>query len=187
MNEMSGYVETGLSLSYRWQRVFRLIGLTLLIVLGFLACNQQFAWFPSLVLAIPHAILRKVAIVFLYGLLFGYVIVLLAAVLGMLVACVAVARSRGVILKHPRLARLFLLNVSLLLCLAMMEISAAVWSGWLHRSPGLPNARPGPVLPLKKLASNVSDRKLTEAGGPLRILVIGESSAGGNPITPGFR
>ena len=50
--------------------------------------------------------------------------------------------------------------------LAGLEVTAWGWMGWLHRDPPLPRFQPGP------------------ANGPLRILVIGESSAQGKPYEP---
>ena len=85
-----------------------------------------------------------------------------------------------------------------LLSLAALEAGAAAWRSWLQRSPELPTAVPsnGPGPPAKQPLSEEdgdpdlparfeNDKTGAPASvAPLRILVIGESSARGEPYHP---
>ena len=65
------------------------------------------------------------------------------------------------------------LNVSLAISLVVLELSAAAWVAWLHRSPVLPNTQPGSVDLLQSLPRKFPAREAGTAGEPLRILVLG--------------
>ncbi len=184
MKSTDAYREPPSSSPVQRRGVLRLVGLACLVALAFFARELVPAWLSLLWVSIPHAILRNIAIAFLYGLLIGYVVVLAIVILGILIGCVVVVRSRGAILRRPRLARLLLLNVSLVFSLAVLETTAAAWSGWLHRSPTLPKAQPRPVDLLQNLPKKFPTRETGTAGEPLRILVIGESSGRGDPYEP---
>ena len=137
---------------------------------------------------------RQAAVAFLDGLLIAYVSRLDRGDRGdHRLAC---RRSRGPL--SPVRARLLLLSVSVLLCLAGLEAGAAVWRAWLHRSPQLPAAvsgleanrvpmrsDPSHALPVAKSPARFppADRPMTRVR-PLRFLVIGESSGRGEPYHP---
>ena len=142
------------------------------------------AWRSSFPTVVSQAILRRIAIAFLYGLLIVYVAVLTMTILGMVIGAVLIARSRGAILRQPRFARLLLLNLSLVLSLAVLEASAAAWRVWLHRSPSPPNTQLQPVRSPQNQTGEFPPRAREIDGGPLRILVLGESSARGDPYHP---
>ena len=77
-------------------------------------------------------------------LLAGYLVALVATVLGFVLSAWVVARSR----QHaddrrdrsarPKAARWLLLCGSSLVAMVMAEAVAAAWLGWIHRLPALP-------------------------------------------------
>ncbi len=184
MKDMDGSPEPGFSSLFQRRRVLRLVGLACLAALAFFAWELVPAWLSLFWTSVPYAIRRTTAIAFLDVLLVSYVVVLAAVILGMLIGGVVVARSRGAFLRRPRLARLLLLNLSLLLSVALLEASAAVWRGWLHRSPILLKSQPRPVDPSQNLPTKFQSPEGGTACEPLRILVIGESSGRGEPYHP---
>jgi tetratricopeptide (TPR) repeat protein len=187
-------------------RVIRLMLLVALGVGGYAAFQLAPGWFRFLSGRETLVFRRQAGIFFVNALSIAYPLVLLASVLGILVlvSLRMRARSLGVRLEHPGSpksqlqARLFLLCFSSLLSLALFEAGAAAWRSWLNRSPdlsavasaqeaGASGDRPIPVgtgdpgLPTRFQGQTPAS---SDAARPLRILVIGESSAQGEPYHP---
>src|SRR5262245_19332645 len=102
-------------------------------------------------------------------------------------------RSRGSAASRRLQARLLSLGVSLLLSLMVLDAGAAGRHAWLHRTPRLPeirheNDRTAPTVlgrrPTGAASLQPSTPNARAAAGPLRILVIGESSGRGEPYHP---
>jgi hypothetical protein len=105
-----------------------------------------------------EAFLRGVQVIYGIFLLFGLV--------GVPLIGWGLLRSLRERSRRPLIERLFLLCVSCLLSLATLEIGSAAWRNWMHRLPVLPASFP-PSDPEE-----------------YRILVVGESSAMGEPYRP---
>lgn len=119
-------------------------------------------WIPALSRParreLTEAIIQTVLVV--YSVLFAL------ACIGTIVAGWLLARSiraRGV---EPKIAKLFLAGVSCLAGVLLLELGAAGWRAWMHRFPRLP-----------------TDFVATPAG-EYRIVVLGGSSAAGEPYWP---
>lgn len=164
--------------SLEWRRVARPIALAMLVFLAYAAWLLVPSWLALLWALIPRWFQRGIVVAFLNGLLAAYVLALVSAV-GLLVAGVILARRPGPLLRRPRLARLLLLASSVLLGVLGLEAATAAWMGWLHRAPAPPPraADPADNLPTRFEAAG-------SPGGPLRLLVIGESSGRGEPYHP---
>jgi hypothetical protein len=91
------------------------------------------------------------------------------------------------------------LGVSILLSLVVLDVGAAAWSARLHQAPRLPalgtgsasaskpvspGPPPAPGSPVPELPSRFATAAHRPEAGALRILVIGESSARGEPYHP---
>ena len=118
-----------------------------------------------------RSLLRSSATMLLSMLIAVYPIVLAAAVLGLSLSAWAIARSRSRGDRRrgwqrcPKTARCFLVCGTFLLGIAVAEIAAAAWLGWIHRLPTLPT----------KFAKQV------DPNHEFTIVVIGGSSALGVP------
>jgi hypothetical protein len=146
----------------RWRWVAWRVG-PLVILAGLVAGWLVFLpWIPLF----PRALGRRLTEWFLRGLLVGYAATLAMSLVGTLVLAVRVLRGRRWGLRRPVAARLWLLCASSLIGLAGVELAAALWLGWLHRLPVLP------------------ERLAHSAPGGASIVVIGESSARGYPYNP---
>jgi hypothetical protein len=77
-----------------------------------------------------------------------------------------------------------LLGVSLLICLVGLEAGAALRLRWLHRSPEPPSMRTEAAKAPLHLPTGFQPEVSGPASQALRILVIGESSARGDPYDP---
>ncbi len=147
-----------------------------------------------------HALRRQAAITFLNALHATYIVVLIAVLPTTAVLAVAAAWSRRRHLRerltHARpastiSARLLLCAVSVVASLLLLESGAAVWRAWLHRSPRLPEVQVQPDANRVDADGAVAEGRLphlptefpmqshqpASGAGPLKILVIGESSA----------
>jgi tetratricopeptide (TPR) repeat protein len=192
----------------RFTRV-RMIRLALLVALGvagYALYQLAPAWFESFSGRETALLRRNAAILFVDALLIAYPLTLFAAVSGAVVLVFLRLRARS--LSHRRRspglaktlwqARLLLLCCSTLLGLAVFEAGAAAWRARLNRSPDLPavaaaqesagesdrnvpDGTEGPGLPSRFQGQGAA---AAGASGPLRILVIGESSALGEPYHP---
>jgi tetratricopeptide (TPR) repeat protein len=187
-------------------RVVRLASLIALGVGGYAAYQLLPSWSQILSSREAAAVRRHAGVLFVDVLLIAYPLAILASILGTVVlVCLRVrARSHGgrrkaepARSKSQLQARLLLLCVSTMLSLAAFEAGAAAWRSKLHESPNLavvvPRGEPfdggdpadpdedDPDLP------GVPERRQPRSPGsapPLRILVIGESSARGEPYHP---
>src|SRR5262249_20958229 len=82
------------------------------------------------------------------------------------ILAVILLRSRADRQRRPLFARGLLIAVSCLLSLAMLELGSSVWHAWMHRFPKLPVSFP------------------SDEPGSFRIVVLGGSSALGEPYRP---
>jgi hypothetical protein len=177
------------------RRAVRRIGLLVFPILALAGYMVGAPWLALLWDLVPPASRRQLAIIYLDGLLVGYAAAVVAAaalvaVVGLLRLLPGRSSSRG-----RAQARLLAVGITVVLSVLALDGGAAAWSAWLHRTPSLPDlgsgsdARGGaaperrsegakPVLPDQFPTS----RAATAAA--LRILVIGESSARGDPYYP---
>lgn len=123
---------------------------------------------------------------FLEGLLVLHGVVLVAAPLGTAILLWPVIRARRSRRRRPIMARGLLLAVSCLIGLAFVEISAAAWRAWTHRIPTLPEAfQKLGAQELPNLPVDFQD-PASRARKELEIVVVGESSARGEPYGDPF-
>jgi hypothetical protein len=167
-----------------WRRWLALAGLAVAVTLIIAAVLVLPYWAQLLA---PSWLRRGCMIVFLEALLIAYGVAMAGSLFGPLCLVVGLRSTRDRA-RRLALARGLLLCVSTLIGLGLFEAGAACWLGWLHRSPMLPVVPDEPwthfdILPPDKLppAGSIA----TSPGPrPLRILVIGESSAEGQPFQP---
>jgi hypothetical protein len=119
-------------------------------------------WIPLL----PRAVVRRMTEFFLRGVLLAYSALLLAGLIGAPVTAWLLSRWSRRLRRSVESVRFFLLCFSCLVSLAMLEIGSAGWRRWMHRLPVLPASFPD-KLP-----------------GEYRIVVLGGSSAMGEPFRP---
>ena len=166
MIEADDPVNTGAKPRLRSPRRLWLAWLAAAIVLFFLVC-ASLPWFvEAFKSAFPRTLRRNMVVGVIDGLLVTYALLLISLVLGLVILVGVVVRHRRSRWRDPSLGRLLLLDLSLLIGLTGLEVAAAAWVGWLHRDPALPRKLPAPT------------------DGSRRILVIGESSAEGQPYHP---
>ena len=132
---------------------------------------------------LPWAVRQHIVVGSLEALLIAYVLVLLVLVVGILTVVVMLARSGSGLRRRPWLARLLLLDFSLFVGVLGIEAVSWGWTRWLHRAPALP-APSGSNEVTLRLPDPPSGGGTSKPGEPLRILVIGESSARGEPYHP---
>ncbi|MDG3005748.1 tetratricopeptide repeat protein [Paludisphaera mucosa] len=125
---------------------------------------------------------RAATAVFLNGVLAGYVLVWIALLAGVLALLGWIVAARPSIRGAARrwTPRLLLLGLSTTLGLAGLEATSALWAAWLHRSP----TASAPALAVPPRAISAADSASQADVSPVRILVIGESSARGEPYNP---
>jgi hypothetical protein len=166
------------------RRPARLVVPAVLVALGYVAWELLPLALSLLWDLVPREVQRSIVAGFLNGLMVSYVIVIAAAILGLLVAGAALARSRGPLLRRPWLARLLLLDVTLFIGVIVLETATSAWMGWLHRAPPLPNVAARPLDAAREPRTAFQRLNPVPARGALSILVIGESSARGEPYHP---
>jgi tetratricopeptide (TPR) repeat protein len=146
---------------------------------------------------------RRSAVIYLVGLLAGYVVAMVGSVA--VIGFVVLIRVRSRVDTRARRrwqARLLAIGAMVLVSLMVLDAGAAAWSHWLNRSPRLPEVvgQPAgdepsfaarsfdgaaPVLPSRFAPVQTGTGIGTgTAPGALRILVIGESSGRGEPYHP---
>jgi hypothetical protein len=138
----------------------------------------------------------RVRLPFLYldALLIAYPIALVGAI-GLIVA--ALVTRRRALGRRGRQVRLLALGTSILFSLLLLDIGAAAWRSWRERPPQLPGVLPtalrkgvngveGSTEIPSPDASPTLPNRFADSGShdALRILVIGESSAEGQPYNP---
>ena len=166
------------------RRIVRLLLPAVVIALVYLAWELVPTFLSLLWVKLPRGFRQGLVVGVLDGLLIAYGVVLFAVVLGLLVVVGVLARSQGRFLRRPWLARLVLLELSLLIGLAGLEGVSSIWLRWLHRSPALPPVQRDPVEDSLPKPGKAQAGEAKTPGGPLRIVVIGESSARGEPYHP---
>lgn len=166
-------------------RLARVLGLAVAVPLAIAVILVAPAWVSAL--STP-SMKRQANTVFLNGALVAYLLALGLAGLGALVLALGLARnSKGPRPRRLWLAKGLLLCVSCLLSFALMEAGAFAWHSWRHRIPDLASktSEPPPEEPADPLreaaATKDVNRPADSPSRPLKILVIGESSARGEP------
>jgi hypothetical protein len=183
----------------RLVRAAWLVTLAILGVVGFIGVEIGPLWLRLSLSTDWRSIGRQTALAFVNGLMVAYVPALIGTVVGTAILAYlrlrSLSRGFSVAASRPLQARLLLLCASALLSLLALEASAAAWRFWLHRFPRLPHVGSPPktagkdasAVSLPGAAPSLSSRFPAQVAGteaavrPLRILVIGESSARGEP------
>ncbi|HMF35372.1 MAG TPA: hypothetical protein VKF17_01980, partial [Isosphaeraceae bacterium] len=142
-----------------WLRIAAVARTLALLILAFVVLP---GWIPLL----PRAVVRRMTESFLRGVLLVYGALLLAGLIGAPVTAWLLVRSSRRGRRPSALVRIFLLCFSCLFSLAALEIGSAAWRSWMHRLPVLPTSFPD------------------KAPGDYRIVVLGGSSALGEPFRP---
>jgi hypothetical protein len=147
---------------YRIGRLARLTGLLVVLVLLVSALLVIPAWIPLW----PRTVRRALTEGLLRAVLFGYGGLFVGSLVATPILALIVLRSRATRQRRPVIAKALLIAVSCLFSLAMVEIGSSAWHSWMHRFPKLPMSFPA------------------EEPGLFRIVVLGGSSALGEPYRP---
>ena len=142
-----------------WLRITAVAGTLALLIVAFVMLP---GWIPLL----PRAVVRRTTESFLRDVLLVYGALLLAGLIGVPVTAWLLVRSSRRGRRPSAVVRVFLLCFSCLFSLAALEIGSAAWRSWMHRLPVLPTSFPDPDA------------------GEYRIVVLGGSSAMGEPFRP---
>ncbi|WP_165230377.1 tetratricopeptide repeat protein [Aquisphaera insulae] len=175
--------------------MIRLLVPAVAVVLAYVAWQLAPSWISVAWSSIPRETRQAASVGFLHELLGAYVALLVAVLLTLPVLGLFLARPRPGArrTKGTRgwLPRLLLLDFSLLLSILAVEAVSAAWLRWLHRAPASPAAaairREEDALNPRiraDLANAAPDGSSGADKGPLKILVIGESSGRGEPYHP---
>lgn len=119
-------------------------------------------WYAAVV---PRWFTRAAVLGFFWAMVVAQGVALVLAAAGVLTLGPVLVRARRRRARKPVAARLLLLSVTCLVGLAAAEAASSAWLAREHRYPALPTRLPGPGA----------------GKGDLTILVIGESSARGDP------
>ncbi|MGP0068573.1 MAG: tetratricopeptide repeat protein [Isosphaeraceae bacterium] len=166
-------------------------------VLGALAWLLGPSWLGIVLGQVPDDLRPQAASIYLDGLLVAYSLAMVASigVIGAVILLRLTARTETPA-RRRRQARWLAIGVTILVSLLLLDAGASAWSHWLHRHPRLPDAGSPSNQDESKFAGRSFDgvipdlpsRFSTAAAGPgssaLRILVVGESSARGEPYHP---
>ena len=163
----------------RW---IRLVGLAVALGLGLLALAVGPLWIGVLT---PGWLVRDGIVGFLDAMLVAYGVILFVAppVLGLVIMALRRTRERE---KRLRLARLLLFTATCLIGLGLLEVGSVATLAWAHRSPDLETKSLPAAAPEVRLPELPAGERTDRSAGakPLRILVLGESSARGEPYHP---
>jgi tetratricopeptide (TPR) repeat protein len=118
---------------------------------------------PELFVTLPPTTQEVFAGRFLGTVLVLYWISLVPAVCGGLILVLVMLKARRERIKRPLASRLLLLCGSIIVSVAMIELASGAWLAWAHRFPHMPTDF------------------TASTGDELRIVVIGGSSARGQP------
>jgi hypothetical protein len=143
-------------------RLIKMVAVALPLALLFAGLMVISLWIPLL----PRPIRRSLTEILLRTVLFVYAAVFLASFAGTPLFGWLIARSRRSGRMRPAFVRGFLICGSCLVSLISLEAGSAGWRAWIHRFPSLP----------VKFESAPPDE--------FRIVVLGESSALGEPYRP---
>jgi hypothetical protein len=119
-------------------------------------------WIPTL----DRPLRRALTEALLQAVLVGYCAIFVAGLVGPLLLGGLFARSHRRNRFHRGLKRGFVFGLSCLVSLLMLELGSAAWRSWTHRMPSLPT------------------RFVDAPPGEFRIVVLGGSSAAGEPYWP---
>jgi len=121
---------------------------------------------PGWIRLLPRPVLRALVEALLRTILIVYCVVLLISFAGTPLLGWLVARARRRRQVRPAVARGFLISLSCLVSLVLLELGSTGWRAWMHRLPALP----------AKFAATTPEE--------CRIVVLGGSSALGEPYRP---
>jgi hypothetical protein len=178
----------------RWINLVRLVLITVTVTLVLAAGAAGIPW---LVVIVPRWLIRRVAIAFLWTLLALDTLAVPAVLVGGVWSFLAAARAWK---RHDRtgLARAMrwvLLASSCLAGVIAMELISEIVVQWAYQIPELPtrfatapdrpSPRPRPASPdAWNRAASTTTRSDRSAGDGLYLVVVGESSARGEPYQP---
>src|SRR5262245_50215388 len=162
----------------RWLRLFRL---ALFVVVAFVIWRIVPIWLWTIVWEHWR---WSAAVAFLDFLLIAIPVVVISALIGVIVLGLVIGRTEAKA-RRMRLAGPWLLCVTCLLGVGVMEVVSCLWLGWLHRAPVL-KAPPRTARSPESTTPGVAIEEPVAEGSapPLRILILGESSARGEPYHP---
>ena len=168
-------------------RVIRLVLPAIWLMLLYAAWELVPVWLELFWSSLPVAVRRKLSVGLLGSLLAGYGLLLVGVGVGLvgLAAQLRGTRSRTRKTRREHQFRLLTMVLSLSISLASLEVAAALWTRWLHRSPA--PILPPDVVPGDPLGGGIEWEQLGKPKAPheaIRILVLGESSARGEPYHP---
>jgi len=143
-------------------RRLRLAALAAAIAVAAVAVMVIPGWIPLL----PRHVLRALVEVLLRTILIVYCVVFLTSFAGTPLLGWLLVRARGGRRARPAVARGFLISLSCLGSLLLLELGSTGWRAWMHRLPS---------LPVKFTAAPPEE---------CRIVVLGGSSALGEPYRP---
>ena len=146
----------------RVPRLFKLVAVALPLALLVAVLMALPVWVPLM----PRAVLRGMTEALLRTVLVVYGAVILASFVGTPFLGWLIVRSRRSGPTRPIMFRRFLICLSCLVSLILLELGAAGWRAWMHRFPALP----------VQFASTPPEE--------FRIVVLGGSSALGEPYRP---
>ncbi len=146
----------------RIPRLIKLVAVALPLAVLVAVCLALPVWIPLL----PRAVLRGLTEALLRTVLVVYGAVVLASFVGTPLLGWRIARFRRGGTTRPIMFRGFLICLSCLVSLFLLELGSAGWRAWMHRFPSLP----------MQFATAPPDE--------FRIVVLGGSSALGEPYRP---
>jgi hypothetical protein len=162
------------------RRLGRLVLIALAVTLAYATWIIVPAWLSAV---IPGWAWRRIGIIFLQAMLVLYGMTVVASVTGLVVLLAVRRRGGGWLPRAKGLA----LCLSCLFGIFLLESGAAAWQAWVHREPDLPKhllRPPSSSAAIEKALMSHPETASANTDGPLRILVIGESSARGEPYHP---
>ncbi len=175
----------------RWARLVALAVASSAVVLIAMAVPR---W---LVVLTPRWVIRGASIGVLWTVFTTYVLAIPAVLIGLVGSSLAIARARrrrdSVTLE--RSSRLLLLSAACLAGLSMLELGSAARLRWALRLPALPTqfeadrrSRSAPTTPIdanhEKTSTGDQSERSARPDEPLYLVVVGESSARGEPYHP---
>lgn len=161
----------------RWGRIVAIAIAAVVLIAAWLIV-KEYTW------KIPRSTRRWMVERFLQGLLLAHGFLLIVAPASTLGLAWLLLRARRRRARRPMVARALALSAACVFGIVLVESSAAGWRAWTRRIPTLPEA---PVkststdrAALPELPVDLKDAK-GGAGDAVEIVVIGESSARGEP------
>lgn len=175
----------------RW-RPRRIVRGLLLVAAGALAAIAWLVWDDLRELAwiqLPYEFRRRTASLYIDALIVGYALALIGSI-GLIAGVLAIrafARNDSPP-RRRRQVRLLATGAAILLGLLTIDVGAAAWSLWQRRMPRLPELAgvPEGAMPATEPAGPIlaPGAPSSPTPGGLNFLVVGESSARGEPYHP---